>query len=54
MGRFLMTGEELDFLNEALLGGGGVPMSPVWISQPAMSQFWNILVPPVGISIIIF
>ena len=23
MGRFLMTGEELDFLNEALLGGGG-------------------------------
>ena len=36
---------------EALLG---VPMSSVWISQLAMSQFRNILVSPVGISLINF
>ena len=43
-------------IDEALLGGreGGVPMSPVCISQLAMSQFRNILVSPVGISLIIF
>ena len=38
-------------INDALLAR--VPMSPVWISQLAMSQFRNILVSPVGISLII-
>ena len=35
-------------LSEALLGGG-VPMSPVWISQAAMSTFRKVLMSPVGI-----
>ena len=52
---FLLGGADnsvLVFNFEALLGG--VPMSSVWISQLAMSQFRNILVSPVGISFINF